>query len=74
MYVCMYSKFEVLTIFILNNKYDVVDFDPPLLKISMICARTLLYLLEGCVFALLIALSVLLMCLFSPFVNSYMHT
>ena len=54
-----YSKFEVLTVLILNNTHNVVDFDSVLLNIfknhkrSIICVRTLQHLLEGCVLALL---------------------
>ena len=51
-----YSKFEVLTILILNDTHEVVvDFNSPRLniyrnhKISMIRMRTLQYLVKGCV-------------------------
>ena len=48
-----YSKLEVVMIFILNNTYEVVDFDSPWLniytihKISSIRVRTLKYSLNG---------------------------
>ena len=60
-----HSEFKVFIIFRLNNMYDVVPHNSTYTritrKISMIRLRTLKYSLEGCVFALLAALSVLLM-------------
>ena len=73
-----YSKFKILIIFILNNTYDVINFDPIQLniytknhKISMICIRTLKYSLKGCVFALLVLFFICCKCLTSKTVNFY---
>ena len=70
-----YSKFEVLTLLVLNNTYDVIDFDSPVRniykdhQISMIRIQTLTYSLKDNVFAL----SNLLKCLFLTHLYSKFH-
>ena len=52
---CLHSKFEVLILLILNNTYDVVNFDSSWIdiyrkhKMGMIRIRTLQYSIKDCV-------------------------
>ena len=59
----MFKVWSIHHIHTLNNTYDIIDGSTQHVytKISMNCIQTLKYLLEGCVFALLAALSFFLL-------------